>query len=142
MDSEKWNKLDLFVGYEKDPLKKYNFFNIEFDKCNYIFIIPEIYSNLFSSFYNKILKESLIFFPKDCSQALDLLNDYEIEADIKENFIIICPCIELENNIQMFQNNKNVYNIIGYCPIFYHIHNKRFLHSFSKYYGIVDSCDE
>ena len=88
------------------------------------------------------MKESLIFFPKDCSQALALLNDYEIEADIKENFIIICPCIELKNNIQMLQNNKNVYNIIGYCPIFYHIHNKRFLHSFSKYYGIVDSCDE
>ncbi len=62
MNCEKWNKIDLFIDIEEDPLKKYNYFKkIEFNKCNYIFIIPESLSELFSSFYSKKLKDSLIF---------------------------------------------------------------------------------
>ena len=53
MDSKNWNKIDLFVGFEKDPLKKYNFFKIRFNICNYIFVIPESFSLLFSSFYKR-----------------------------------------------------------------------------------------
>ena len=28
MDIKKWDKIDLFVGFDKDPLKKYDFFKI------------------------------------------------------------------------------------------------------------------
>ena len=127
---------------EEDPLKKYNYFKIDFTKCNYIFIIPEPLSNLFSSFYTNILKNALIFFPKDFQQVIELLTDYENEVGNKENWIVISPCTELEKNIQTFHNNKNIYYFIGYCPIFNHNHNIAFLYKFSKYYGIVDSCSE
>ena len=143
MDYEKWNKIDLFIDMEEDPLKKYNYFiKIEFNKCNYIFIIPVSLSELFSSFYSQKLKDSLIIFPKDFQQAKELLNDYENEEGIKENWIIIAPCIELEKNIQNFHENKNIYCFVGYCPFFNHSHNISFLYKFSKYYGIVDSSSE
>ena len=143
MNCEKWNKIDIFIDMEEDPLKKYNYFKkIEFNKCNYIFVIPESLSELFSSFYSQKLKDSLIFFPKDFQQAKELLNDYENEEGIKENWIIISPCIELEKNIQNFHENKNIYCFIGYCPIFNHNHNTFFFYKFSKYYGIVDSASE
>ena len=143
MNYEKWNKIDLLIDMEEDPLKKYNYFKkIEFNKCNYIFIIPEHLSELFSSFYTQKLKDSLIFFPKDFQQAKELLNDYENEEGIKENWIIISPCVELVKNIKNFHENKNIYCFIGYCPIFNHEHNTDFLYKFPKYYGIVDSASE
>ena len=142
MNYEKWNKIDLFIDMEEDSLKKYNYFKIDFNKFNYIFIIPEHLSNLFSSFYTKTIKDALIFFPKDFQQAKELITDYENEEGNKENWIIISPCIELEKNIQTFHEDKNIYRFIGYCPIFNHEHNTDFLYKFSKYYGIVDSCNE
>ena len=66
-------KITLFLNMGRDPLEKYNYFKIDFTKCNYIFITPEPLSILFSSFYNKILKDALIFFPKDFKQAEELL---------------------------------------------------------------------
>ena len=143
MNCEKWNKIDIFIDMEDDPLKKYNYFKkIEFNKCNYIFIIPESLSELFSSFYSQKLKDSLIFFPKDFQQAKELLNDYENEEGIKENWIIIAPCMELGKNIQNFHENKNIYRFIGYCPIFNHNHGINFLYKFHKYYGLVDSASD
>ena len=142
MDTGNWNKIDLFVGFEKDPLKKYNFFKIRFNICNYIFIIPESFSLLFSSFYTKILKDALIFFPKDFNEAKDLLNAYESEVGIKENWIIISSCIELEKNINDLHDNKDIYRFIGYCPIFNHDDNIEFFYNFSKFYGIVNTCEE
>ena len=71
-----------------------------------------------------------------------MITDYENEEGNKENWIIISPCIELEKNIQTFHEDKNIYRFIGYCPIFNHEHNTDFLYKFSKYYGIVDSCNE
>ena len=142
MNCEKWNKIDLFIDIEEDPLKKYDYFkNIEFDKCNYVFIIPESLSELFSSFYSKKLKDSIILFPKDFQQAKELLNDCENEGGKTENWIMIAPCMELEKNLQIF-NNKNIYCFIGYCPIFNHEHNIDSLYTFPKFYGIVDSGSE
>ena len=102
MNCEKWNKIDLFIGMEENPLKKYeNYFEkIEFNKCNYSFIIPEPFSDLFASFYTKILKDTFIVFPKDFKQAKELLNDYGNEMGIEENWIVISPCMELEKNIK------------------------------------------
>ena len=137
-----FNKIDLFISMEDDPLQKYNYFKIGFNKCNYMFIVPDHFSNLFSSFYSKILKNTLIFFPKDFQQTKELLNDYENEEGNKENWIIISPCIELEENIQTLNENKNIYCFIGYCPIFNHEHNCDLLFQFSKYFGMVDSCSE
>ena len=142
MDIKNWNKIDLFVGFEKGPLEEYNLFNIKFNMCNYIFIIPETFSLLFSSFYTKILKDELIFFPKDFNEAKDLLNAYENEVGIKENWIIISSCIELEKNINDLHENKDIYQFIGYCPIFNHFNNMHYFYKFPKFYGIVDSCEE
>ena len=55
-------------------------------------ITPEHLTQEFSSFYSKILKNSIIFFPKDFQQAKELLNDYESEVGNKENWIVISPC--------------------------------------------------
>ena len=139
MNYENWNKIDLFIDMEEDPLKKYHYFKIDFTEFNYIFIIPETLSNLFSSFYSKILKDSLIFFPKDIQQAKELLKDYENEEGNKRNWIIISPCMELKNYIPIFNENNNIYCFIGYCPIFNHVHDTDFLQKFTKYYGIVNS---
>ena len=142
MDIKNWNKIDLFVGFEKDPLIKYNFFKMRFNICNYIFIVPESFSLLFSSFYTKILKDALIFFPKDFNEAKELLSAYESEVGIKENWIIISSCIELEKNIKDLHENKDIYQFIGYCPIFNHFDNNRYFYEFKKFYGIVDTCEE
>ena len=53
---------------------------------------------------------------------------------------MIAPCIELEKNIKYFNENKNIYCFIGYCPIFsigMHNHNNESLKQYSKYQGIV-----
>ena len=142
MNYEKWNQIDLFIGLEEEnPLQKYDYYfkKIDFSKCNYTFIIPEQLSDLFSSFYSKILKDSFIFFPKDFQQAKELLNDYEKESGNKENWILIAPCMELEKNIKIFHENKDIICFIGYCPIFNHEHDILSLIRFSKYYGIVNS---
>ncbi len=75
---------------------------------------------MFSRFYSYKLKNSIIFFPKDYKQAKDLLNDLDNEEGIEENWIMICPCMELERNIQALNENKNIYQIIAYCPFFNH----------------------
>ena len=132
----------MFIDEEDNPLKKYDYFKIDFTICNYIFITPEPLIELFSSFYSKILKDSTIFFPKDFQQAIELLNDYESEVGNKENWIVISPCEELEGNIKAFHENKNIYYFIGYCPIYSHKHNLDFFYKFYKYYGIVGSSSE
>ncbi len=139
-----WNKIDSFIGSEEDPLKNYNYFfkKIDFSKCNYSFIIPEPFSDLFASFYSKILKDSFIIFPKNFEQAKELLNDYENEEGYKENWIIIAPCIELKKNIKVFHENIDIICFIGYCPIFNHWDDESYFHLFSKFYGIVDSYSE
>ena len=136
------NKINLFINLEEHPLMKYNFFKISFNICHYIFIVPEQFSLLFSSFYSIILNNSLIFFPKDFQQAKELIKDYENEREIQNNWIIISPCTELEKNIEEFNENKNIYFIIGYCYIFNHEHNFEYLYKFRKFYKIVESCDE
>ena len=67
---------------------------------------------------------------------------YEIEVGVKENFIFICPCVDLEKNIKDLNENKSIYCIIGYCPIFNHDDNIDFFYKFTKFYGIVNSCEE
>ena len=142
MNCQKWNKIALFIDMENDPLKKYNYFKIDFSKNNYMLIIPESLSSLFSQLYSKIFVNSLLFFPKDFNQAKELLNDYETEEGIKGNWIIISPCTELEKNIKNFHDNKNIFCFIEYCPIYNHRHNNDFLCQFQKYYGNVDSFGE
>ena len=68
-----------------------------------------------------------------------MLNDYEKESGNKENWILIAPCMELEKNIKIFHENKDIICFIGYCPIFNHEHDIISLIRFSKYYGIVNS---
>ena len=102
------NKIELFIDLKGDLLKKYNYFKIDFQKYNYIFITPEPLILLFSSFYIKILKNSLTLFPENYHQAEELLNDIENEEGIKKNWIMISPCIELEKILQIFTTNKNI----------------------------------
>ena len=144
MEYENWNKIDFFIGLEEVPLKKYDYFfkKIDFSKCNYCFIIPEPLSDLFSSFYSKIIKDSFIIFPKDFEQAKELLNDYENEEGYKENWIIIAPCMELKKHIKEFHENIDIICFIGYCPIFNHYNDEFYLRLFSKFYGIVNSYSE
>jgi len=133
------NSIHMFL-IDGEPLKKYNYFKIDFTRCNYIFIVPEQFCDMFSRFYSYRLKNSIIFFPKDYKQAKDLLNDLDNEEGTEENWIIICPCMELENNIQTLNENKNIYHIIAYCPFFDHDdkHNFKFFVKFHKFYGIVN----
>ena len=134
--------INSFIQIRENPLKKYTHFTNYFNNCNYIFIVKESLSNAFSSLYSKILKDALIFFPKDFQQVKELLNDYENEVGNKENWIVISPCIELEKNIQIYHNNTNIYSFIGYCPIMNHIHNFDILNKFSKFYGIMKTSNE
>ena len=134
--------INHFLYLKEHPLMKYNFFNISFNICHYLFIVPEKYSLLFSSFYSKILNNSLIFFPKDFHQAKELLNNIENEVGIKDNWIIISPCVELEKIIQEFSENKNIYFFIGYCYNSNHEHNYKHLYKFKQFYKIVESCDD
>ena len=69
-----------------------------------------------------------------------MLNDYENEEGYKENWIIISPCMELEKNIEIFHEHKDIICFIGYCPIFNHVHDD--LKMFSKFYGIFNPCGE
>ena len=142
LNFDKWNKIDLFIDMQSDPLKKYNFFKIDFSKNNYMLILPESLSSLFSPIYSKIITNSIIFFPKDFEQAKELLNDFEADEGIKENWIIISPCLELRKNIETIHDNKNIIYFISYCPIYNHSHDEENLYKFSKYYGNVDSFDE
>ena len=141
-NSEDFNNIDAFINMEEDPLKDYDYFTIDFTNCNYIFIVPEQYSNKFNSFYSNILKNSLIFFPKDSQQASEILNNHENEEGNIGDWIFICPCTELKNNIQIFHENKNIYCFIGYCPISEHDHDILFFYKFPKYHGIASDCDE
>ena len=136
------NKMNMFLTKEGNPLEKFNYFNIDFSNCNYMFIIPEQICDVFSSFYTNELKNSLIIFPKDYEQAKELLKDLEDEEDIKENWIIICPCVDLEYNIKDINSNKNIYRIILYCPFFRHEHNLDFFFTFPKFYGFANSYNE
>ena len=128
-----------FIYLREEPLKNYGYFKIDFNICNYIFIVPEHLILSFSQFYSKILKNSLALFAKDVHQAKELLNDIqnEEEEEIKDNWILISPCTELKKNIQTFNDNKNIFSIIGYCLIFYHKHDINFLYQFSKYHEMV-----
>lgn len=55
MNCKKWNKIDMFIDMEEDPLKKYNYFKkIEFNKCN-----------IFSLYLNHYLNYSVLFIHKN-----------------------------------------------------------------------------
>ena len=139
---ENYMKINPLLSLKEHPLTKYNFFKISFNICHYMFKVSDQFSNLFSSFYSKIINSSLIFFSKDFQQTKELLNSCENEIGIKDNWIIISPCVELEKNIQEFNDNKNVYFIIGYCYISNHEHNFEHLYKFQKFYKIDNSFDE
>ena len=141
---ENFNNIEAFINKEKDPLEDYDYFDIKFTICNYIFIVPEKYIEAFSSFYSNILKDTFIIFAKDSQQAAELLNDYEKEEEEgnRQNWIFICPCIELENNIKTFQKKTNIYFFFGYCPIDEHDHDVLIFYRFPKYYDIVFSYSE
>ena len=134
--------IEKFINEKDNPLKKFDYFKIDFTICNYIFITPERLTEQFSSFYSKIFKNSVIFFPKDFQQAKEVLNNYKSKAGNKGNWIVISPCEELEGNIKAFHENKNIYYFIGYCPMNSHKHNLDFFYKFYKYYGIVRSSSE
>ena len=136
------NGMDSFLSIEGEPLKKYDYFKIDFTKCNYIFIVPQQFSEIFSSFYSNNLKNSIIFFPKDYPQALELLNDIKEEEGTKDNWIMICYCKELEKYINILNKNKNVYLIVVYCPFSEHNHDFDFFFKFSKFYDIVYSYNK
>ena len=144
MNSESWNKIDLFIGTEANPLKNYEQFfqKISFDKYNYSFIVPINLTELFSSFYSKILKDSFTIFPKNFEQNNELINDYENEVGKEKKWILISPCNELEKNIKIYHQKETIICFIGYCPIFNHWHSESFFKLFSKFYGIVDSGDQ
>ena len=139
---ELWDNIDSFIKMEEDPIGKYDYLKIDFTNCNYIFIVPEKFSNKFSSFYSNILDNCLIFFPKNTQEANELLDAYENEEGKKGDWIFISPCTQLENNMKIFQENKNIYCFIGYCPILNDDHDDFVNFGFSKYYGIADSSSE
>ena len=124
---------DKFIPKEQHSFEKYDDKRLyEFTKCNYIFITPKPLYKLFSSFYSKIFKNSIIFFPNNFEQAKNLLNNYKTLTGNKENLIVIAPCDELEENIEAFHDNKKIYYFIGYCPIASHKHNLDLLYKFYK----------
>ena len=134
-------KVESFISIDLPFLtRNYNYFKIDFSKCNYIFITPEPLLTFFLILYPKILN-SLIFFPKDSRQATEILNDKEKIGD-NENWIVISPCDELIENIQIFNENKNIYHIFGYCLSNNHKHDIEFFSQFSKFYVIADSSEE
>ena len=135
------NRIFTFL-IEGEPLKKYNYFKIDFTICNYIFIVPEQMRSMFNQFYSYRLKNSIIFFPKDYQQAKEYLNEIENEEGNIDNWIMICPCIELENNIQILNEKKNIYQIVAYCPFDHEHNNINVFIRFQKFYGIVNSYDE
>ena len=142
-----FSKIDLikdkFIPKEQHSFEKYDDKRLyEFTKCNYIFITPKPLYKLFSSFYSKIFKNSIIFFPNNFEQAKILLNNYKTLTGNKENLIVIAPCDELEENIEAFHDNKKIYYFIGYCPIASHKHNLDLLYKFYKYFRIVYSYEE
>ena len=125
-------KIRSFIGIDQNLFDEYNFFDIKFNICNYIFMIPAELSLLFDTYYSLFLNKSLLFSPKNSKEAIKILNSYKIKGDNRDNWIIIAPCIILEKNIKMFDEDKNVSFIIGYCPIFNHEHNFEFLYKFKK----------
>ena len=116
---------------------------MDFSEFNYIFISPEPLLQLFKPMYSNILKNALIFFPKDFGEAEKLLNDYENIILNKKKCILISPFDTLERNIKTFQDNKNILYLIGYCQDFNREHdmNNILLH-FSKFYIIANSSEE
>ena len=120
MNSENWNKIDLFIETEESPLKKYESFfkKIDFDKYNYSFIVPTNLSDIFSSFYSKILKDSFIIFPKDFEQNNELINVYENEAGKEKKWIIISPCNELKKKYRKISSKRNYYMLHWILPYF------------------------
>ena len=144
MEFNNWKRLDLFLDFEENPLKKYEYYfkaiDFNFEKCNYSFIIPAHLSVLFSSFYTKILKNSFIIFPKDFHENNEIMDYYKNELGKEIKWIIISPCVELEKNIKALHEKENIIYFIGYCPIFYHEHDDIYLYSFEKFYDIVYSA--
>ena len=144
MEYNNWKRLDLFLDFEENPLKKYEYYfkaiDFNFEKCNYSFIIPAHLSVLFSSFYTKILKNSFIIFPKDFHENNEIMDYYKNELGKEIKWIIISPCVELEKNIKALHEKENIIYFIGYCPIFYHEHDDIYLYSFEKFYDIVYSA--
>ena len=104
--------------------------------------MPTNLTELFSSFYSKILKDSFTIFPKNFEQNNELINDYENEAGKEKKWMVISPCNELEKNIKIYHQKETIICFIGYCPIFNHCHSEDYLKLFPKFYGIVDSCDQ
>ena len=136
-----WLRLYFYIQIKENPLRNYNYFEIGFDKCYYMFVVPERFRFLFTCLYSGMIKDSLVLYPKDFHQVKEILDNLQKKVGITENWIIISPCIELEKNIQNFHQNKNIYKFIGYCPDINHKHTEDFfLWQFPKFFGIEPSA--
>ena len=137
------DEVQSFITFNGNVIEQYNYIKMDFSEFNYIFISPEPLIQLFKPMYSNILKNALIFFPKDFGEAEKLLNDYENIILNKKKCILISPCDTLERNIKTFQDNKNILYLIGYCLDFNREHdmNNILLH-FSKFYIIANSSEE
>ena len=135
-------KVKSYTAIDGRILNQYEYFKINFSEFKYIFITPEPLVPFFKILYSQLIKNSLIFYPKDFKQAEEILNIYEKKIGIKDNWIVISPCDQLEENIEAFHENESIYYFIGYCIRSSHKHNLYFLYKFSKFYKIVDTADE
>ena len=134
---DEWLRLYFYIDIKENPLSKYKYFEIGFDKCYYMFVVPERFRFLFTCLYSRIINDSLVLYPKDFHQVKEILDKHEKEEGITENWILISPCVELKKNIQNFHQNKNIYKFIGYCPDINHKHDEDFfLWQFPKFFGI------
>ena len=105
-------KVKSYTAIDTRFLKQYEYFKINFSEFKYIFIIPEPLLLYFNLLYSKLLKNSLIFYPKDFKQVEEILNIYEKKIGNKNNFIVISPADQLEENIATFHENKIIYYFI------------------------------
>ena len=138
---DEWLRLYYYIEIEENPLSKYKYFEIGFDKCYYMFVVPERFRFLFTCLYSGIIKDSLVLYPKDFHQVKEILDKHEKDEGNTENWIVISPCVELIKNIKNFHKNKNIYKFIGYCPDINHKHGEDFfLFQFPKFFGIEFSA--
>ena len=137
---DEWLRIYYYIEIKESPLSKYKYFEIGFEKCNYMFVVPEKFRFSFICLYTKIINDSLVLYPKDFNKVKEILDKHEKEIGITQNWIIIAPCVELKKNIQNFHENKNIYKFVGYCPDINHNHSEDFfLLQFPKYFGVQPS---
>ena len=93
---DEWLRLYIYIDIKENPLSKYKYFEIGFDKCYYMFVVPERFRFLFTCLYSRIINDSLVLYPKDFHQVKEILDKHEKEEGITENWILISPCVELK----------------------------------------------